>query len=239
MNKKNAIANRKCSALLATGVGAAVCLTGGTQAHAVNGTIAASNGGNSVFGNSTIYLFGNKATATVFFGTIVRLGAGSLSFVRTGGANISNMSASVTVNSLLPAASIAVLSNTTNKYYGMSFNDSGTKYGWVEVISYASNTLTLNAWSYNGSGGTIKTLSDSVTTGRLALADGAEKLHWSNDNEDGVARYEVQSQDDSGNWTASNSDVPGSGSYTAKVDSGKTCRLVVEMTDGSTKEIDF
>jgi hypothetical protein len=73
----------------------------------------------------------------------------------------------------------------------------------------------------------------------LVLTNGQEKLHWSNDSEDGVARYEVQSQDASGAWTAADSDVPGSGSYSTKIDSGKTCRLVVEMTDGPTKEIAF
>jgi hypothetical protein len=151
------------------------------------------------------------------------------------------LSSGVTVSAGLGAFQSAALnpSGVSNKYYAMSFNDSGTKYGWVHVVSSTGNILIMDLWSYNAAGGTIKTLSDSVTTSRLALTGGKEKLHWSNDNEDGVARYEVQSKDASGAWQAADSDVPGSSSYSAKIDSGKTCRLVVEMTDGSTKEIDF
>ena len=65
------------------------------------------------------------------------------------------------------------------------------------------------------------------------------KLHWTNDNEDGVARYEVQAKDGAGEWAAVDSDVPGEGSYAAKVSADAVCRLVVENIDGSTDEIDF
>jgi hypothetical protein len=240
MSKKQRTKNRKCSALLAAGVGAAVCMTGGSPAHAVNGLVSATNGTSVFNGVTSIYLFGFKAAALLISPTMVDVG-GSLSFVENGTGKFLNRFSSVTISSgLYFGGGVASLSSTSNTYIGMSFNDGGTKYGWVRVVDYTNPTLTISNWSYNNSvGGSIKTLSDSVTTSRLALSDGKEKLHWSNDNEDGVARYEVQSKDATGAWQAADSDVPGSGSYSAKVDSGKICRLVVEMTDGSTKEIAF
>ena len=65
MSKKKRIANRKCSALLAAGTGAAVCLTGG-GVHATNGMVSASNGATSVIGaaagtvSTTFNLFNSK-----------------------------------------------------------------------------------------------------------------------------------------------------------------------------------
>jgi hypothetical protein len=250
MSTRKRIANKKCSALLAAGTGAAVCLTGG-GVHAVNGNISASNGANSTFatgasGSTLVNLFGSKAT--MFVDQLSSIPSAKF-FTASGGFlairnNIGSAAwpASVTVGSTLGTATLfATVQNTiADKYLALSFVDTGTKYGWVHIVSCGNPSgLQIDLWSYNGAGGTIKTLSDSVTTSRLALSDGKVKLHWSNDNEDGVARYEVQSQDASGAWTAADSDVPGSGSYSAKVDSGRTCRLVVEMTDGSTKEIDF
>jgi hypothetical protein len=236
-------AKRVSSALLAAGTGAAVCLTGGSPAHAANGNILSSNA-TSIFGTFTNFnLFSSKATAYKIIDTLGDGGGGaSLSIAYTGGFYASTFSTGVSITSGLSWAFSAFLQSITNKYYGLRFDDSGTtKYGWLHVVDYNAGTdvLQVDTWAYNTLGNSISTLSDSVTTSRLALTDGQEKLHWSNDNEDGVARYEVQSQDASGQWQAADSDVPGSGSYSAKIDSGKTCRLVVEMTDGSTKEIDF
>jgi hypothetical protein len=257
MSKKQRINNRKCSALLAAGTGAAVCLTGGSPAHAVNGMVSASNAGNSTFavGSSVLdyaNVFGSKASFPIYqfttqalhknLGPVLGHPSTFLTFRTTGTGSVATWSASVTIGSMLgsPDSVARALNGTTNKYIAAQFPDSGTKYGWIHVVgSTYLGGIQLDVWSYNNSGGTIKTLSESVSTSRLALTDGQEKLHWSNDNEDGVARYEVQSKDALGSWQAADSDVPGSGSYSAKVDSGKTCRLVVEMTDGTTKEIDF
>lgn len=180
------------------------------------------------------------------FGLIATVGIGYL-YQNVGSAKFHNaatavlpLNSGVSVSAGLNFANTVGTLGATNKYFAFSFEDSGTKFGWVHVIDATDiGFLRIDTWAYNTLGNPIKTLSDSVTTSRLALTDGKEKLHWSNDNEDGVARYELQSQDASGAWQAAGSDVPGSGSYSAKVDSGKTCRLVVEMTDGSTKEIDF
>jgi hypothetical protein len=227
----------------------AVCLNGGT-AHAVNGMVSASNGTSSFSVTSfstlsTFKLFGSKVSVQLSyagFSTAYLKSAGGTVRFNSSFNNVYVHSAGFTVTGGLSMGSSVINEiYVGDKYYAMSFQDSGTKLGWVHVVqTNAEGTLlVIDQWSYNGSGGTIKTLSDSVTTSRLALTGGQEKLYWSNDNEDGVARYEVQSRDASGAWQAADSDVPGSGSYSAKVDSGKTCRLVVEMTDGSTKKVDF
>jgi len=246
--KKQRIKTRKSSALLAAGTGIAVCLTGGTAAHAVNGLVSISNGGNSAFYNSSFNLFGSKVLVaiTAFVPMELLLLAGSAGVAAYTGTPTSStiriLPAGVSITSGLFFTGGGFIHDATDKYYGMRFNDSGLKYGWVHVVSATTpsgDTTVLDTWSYNGSGGAIKTLSDSVTTSRLALSDGKEKLYWSNDNESGVARYEVRTKDDAGNWTATDSDVPGSGSYSTKVANGAMCRLVIEMTDGSAKEVDF
>ncbi len=253
--KNKRTSKRKCSALLAAGAGAAVCLTGGAgHATIQSGSITGSNT-KATFVRGTIKIFGSQASfymassfysmgATAWFPARLRA-AGYLGTAKfpTAGNDIMDLATDVDLPGALNFQNDGTLkSNVSNKYVGVKFNASGIKYGW---LLYSTGTvgsghdLTLSSWGYQDDGGSIKTLSDSITTRRLALSDGTAKVHWANSNEDGVARYEVQTQDASGQWQAIDSDVPGDGSYDAKIDAGAECRLVVENVDGETREVAF
>ena len=125
-----------------------------------------------------------------------------------------------------------------DKYIKIRFNDGTQYYGWSQ-FQLSGNTFLFGAWSYAPEGSNIPTLADSVTAQKLGLADGREKLVWSNANEDGVARYEVQAKDASGAWNAVSSEAPGAGMYSMAAPKGAQCRVVVEKVDGSTEHIAF
>ena len=99
--------------------------------------------------------------------------------------------------------------------------------------------MTLDQWGYENTGASIHTLAGSVTARKLGLADGREKLVWSNANEEGVARYEVQTKDAAGQWHAVSSEAPGAGMYSMAVPAGAECRVVVEKVDGTAEHIAF
>ncbi len=246
---------RKCSALLAAGAGAAVCLSGGAgHATIQSGTITGSNT-KATFIRGTIKIFGSQASFYMnssfysmgisgFFPAWIDAGGylGTAKFPRAG-TNVMDLAGDVDLPGALNFQDDGVLkSSVSNKYLGVRFNASGTKYGWLVYSTGAvgsGHDLALSSWGYQDDGGSIKTLSDSVSTHKLALSGSSTKLHWTNDNEDGVARYEVQTQDASGEWQAIDSDTPGEGVYAAKVDSDAQCRLVVEKVDGTTEEVKF
>jgi hypothetical protein len=131
----------------------------------------------------------------------------------------------------------------STKYFGVSFPVSLTAYdyGWVGVTSTSANgmSISFNKWAYDNTGAPIMTLADTVTTRKMTLSDGRVKLHWTNANEDGIARYEVQTKDASGAWKAVDSDAPGVGKYGATVAKDAQCKIVVEKVDGTTEEVAF
>ncbi len=247
--KAKHLRHRKCSVLLAAGAGAAVCLS---QPHAAvsSGSIDNSFGKSVPFGvfndelNISVYTFTssliglqltNGTSNTAFFHGD---GGGSNTVIfQAADADVSGLAfATQTVN--IPYGVPA------SPYLGIKFTIDGVGgtyyYGWIEITNATASKLHVGDWGWNNSPGTnIKTLSDSLTTTKLPVASGLTRLHWTNDNEDGVARYEVQAKDASGEWQAIDSDTPGEGRYTAKVDRDAQCRLVVEMVDGTTEEAEF
>ena len=276
--KTKKLRNRKCSAVLAAGAGAAMCLgsgefAGNADAAVVTGLFKDSNAGGTATGtewkdapNFTAQAF-NNANAT----WLASLGGGKI-YIGGGGGGTSKQAKGVvggtyvqvngggggahalldpgiTVNSGMNWLTSVFMttgtffSGSTEKYYGVRFTtNSGTNwfYGWWHMRYIAASKVQVRAWGYqNTADASILTLADSVTTSKLDLTDGQVKLHWTNSNEDGVARYEVQAKDASGEWQAVDSDAPGEGAYAAKVDGDGAYRLVVERVDGETEEVEF
>ena len=246
---------RKSSALLAAGAGAAVCITGGgAQAAFVMGSISVSNGGTTSFAIDDFLhaQSGNWSWHLVDWGGPIGFSTGN--FARINGTNTFSAyavqhSAGVTVNSAMPFGfedRMKVAGNISDKYFAVRSGDfmmgGPYYYGWLHVVSSngTGTTIQIDQWGYESSQDTpCKTLADSVKAQKLGLADGREKLVWSNANEDGVARYEVQAKDASGAWNAVSSEAPGAGMYSSAVPKGSECRVVVEKVDGTTENIAF
>lgn len=242
---------RKCSAALAAGAGVAVCLTGGgpVQAVFISGSIAGTNAGVTVFAPAdSVFAFGSLARWY-----LNNAGGGRISFswfsdpgVLNGtgvGSYAAAHGAGITVSAGMPNGFhnlCWVPSSLSDKYFAVQFL-SGTRYGWLHVVSSnaAGGSITIDKWGYENTGGTCKTLLDSVATQTLRLSDGRVQLHWTNANEDGVARYEVQAKDASGAWQALGSEAPGDGHYAAVAAANSECRLIVEKVDGTTADIGF
>ncbi len=254
--------NRKCSAILAAGAGAAVCLTGGTgHAAVVTDSIAGSNAGISSFSGTSVFGDNGKSIIKAFDSQVswkLRTSApgarfswynnfpqiNGVSAASVDGCLLADLNADVTVSASMAnqfGQNRKVPASVSDKYMAVRFRVSSLYYhGWIHIVTGGNNNITLDTWGYQSTvEGSIKTLSDSVTTRKLALSDGQTKLHWTNENEDGVARYEVQAKDAAGQWQAVDSNTPGDGAYAAKVDSDAECRLVVERVDGDTEEIAF
>ena len=224
--------SKKCSVMLAAGMGAAVCLSG-TPALAVSGL-----DGNDIPFNMKHSEFSGKISLFNSTGTwLAKAGGNNTGFARTGvylqtyntGVNceVGSFATSVKLNSVGP-----------DRYIKIRFNDGTQYYGWSQ-FQVSGSTFLFGAWSYAPVGSGIKTLSSSVSASKLGLSDGRTKLLWSNTNEDGIARYETQTKDASGAWTTVSSDAAGAGSYSATVPAGVACRIVVEKVDGATEEIGF
>ena len=237
--RAESFAGRKCSAVLAAGMGAAVCLTG-SEVLAVSGT-----NGPDILPGSTVAEFGGKIFFSNKFGggvLIVRGGHGT-AVAGNGGSKLKTYAAgaacSVASSWIGYNASVAASLGGSGKYIKVKFTESATtKYGWLEFTRLGASFV-IGAWSYNNAGEAIKTLAESITTTKLALADGRVKLHWANANEDGVARYEVQAKGSDGVWSTVDSSAPGNAAYSTNVPQGCTCRLVVEQVDGTTHEVNF
>ncbi len=252
--KTKRLARRECSAILVAGAGAAVCLTGGGAAHAVSGSINASNG-RVTFDTSTyrtFKVFASKASFYIYTSSSMDIepAGTNTTEVLMYGTDVRKFAAGVLINSGIGGVwgggqtspphqgHGTLLPPVSDKYFAVRFTSGGLQHGWVHVVTASDTSIQLDTWGYDGDGN-ITTLSDSLTTRKLPLADGRVKVHWSNANEDGVARYEVQAKDASGEWQAVDSVPPGEGAYAAKVDSGAECRLVVEKVDGETEEVEF
>lgn len=245
---------RKCSPALLAATGAAMCITGGGLARATTGTIKASNAGQSVFGSGDRPdAFGSLAEwwlattgGIVYFSERPSIGRpflnGTLTF---GQCDLVFHSAGVMISAGMPHGfnDIRLLvPNVSDKYIAVNFRvGTDERYGWVHVVSTnaSATQITMDKWGYNASGGTIETLDESVTVKKLALSGGQVKLHWTNANEQGVARYAVEAQREDGTWAEVDSDTPGAGSYATKVEEGGACRLSVERVDGTTERIAF
>ena len=252
--------SRKCSAVLAAGTGVAVCLSGGGTAHgAIQTGPLRLNAFNGV--TATTFVSGNQ-----IYAFSVSAGRGRIQLNDSGGklragfvgsSILMNDTVAGTYAAMHPAGvtESAGLANgfdnlnklptgagSDDKYLAVYFKLNGATfhYAWIHVISCSTTTLTADTWGYEDTpDGSIKTLADSITTRRLALAGGHMKLHWSNKNEDGVSRYEVQTKDSSGEWQAIDADTPGDGRYATKVTGGTDYRLMVEKVDGTTETVDF
>ncbi len=259
--KSTSSSKRKCSAVLAAGAGVAVCVTGGGAVYAATGNIAASNGGNALFpAGVNMKAFGSLASFNVqIFGGKVAMICVTMTlgdpFLGTPGVNPVTVAIPAPYVRMLNAG-VAVSAGLVNgfhydgyipagvadgKYIGVTFEvGPNTRYGWIHVVSATLTNVTFDKWGSNTlDANVINTLSDSVTMRKLDLSDGRAKLHWANTNEDGVARYEVQTKDASGAWRAVDSSAPGESRYSATVAKDATCRLVVEMVDGKTHEATF
>lgn len=243
------IHGRKCSPLLAIAAGASICLSG-EVADAVNGNIAASNGGDTSFTAHRygIKLFGSRAT----FDLVTGPGGGYFSNPKhalrpvfestTVSKQMVHFNAGVQISTLAGFFTWGYIRKSqSNNYIPMRFDNGGTRYGWVHCISTSSDgkKMRLDTWSFNGTGGGIKTLDESITPKKLALSDGRLKLNWSNTNEAGVARYEVQAKGADGAWAAVDGATPGEGSYAATVRGAGEYRLLVESSDGSSRTVAF
>ena len=223
---------KKCSALLAAGAGAAVCLSGG-PAQAISGltgpilasmSSAPAFSGAIVLGNAMgVYFGGNGPYSTQV--------AVSGPMVATYGPGINCETGTFTQGAQAPAGG-------PDRFVKIRFNNGTQYYGWTQFTNNAG-VFELGAWSYMPVGAGIPTLADSVKAQKLGLADGREKLVWSNANEEGVARYEVQAKDAAGVWSAVSSEVPGAGMYSIAVPKGGECRVVLEKVDGTTEGIAF
>lgn len=255
--KSKRLSTRKCSALFAASTGIAVCLTGGgAQAAKVTGTIVDTNSAKSVFSGGILYAFGRNAkwllTSAGGSGRLLfslYAGAGGTA-KENGTANAAHVlfaahNAGVVVKGTMANGFYDYMrfpSSVASKYVAVQFESGGHAcYGWLEVKSTnASGTnIKLGKWGYENTGASIKTLADSVTTQKLSLSNGKVKLHWSNKNEENVARYEVQTKDASGEWKSVDSLVPGEGRYASMVAAGAESRLVVEKVDGGQEVANF
>ncbi len=236
---------RKCSVMLAAGMGAAVCLTSSSAKAA---KISGADGNDISFLN----------TATEFGGKIMILNrdvhfpeefyfwprgskdtrfAGSWDSICTYHEGSSCKTAIEWLRTGWPRM------GGPDRFIKVRFNEGGLKYGWIQYQKVGTGdetTFVMGAWAYeNNVDGAIKTLAGSIEANTLFLSDGTTKLIWSNANEDGVSRYEAQMKNASGAWTTVSSDAAGAGSYSATVPAGSTCRIVVEKVDGAVEEIGF
>ena len=256
---------RKCSALLAAGTGAAVCISGGgAQAAMSTGLFRDSNTGGTATGASdwkftppfmSARAFGIPFTlwgASEYIpGYLFIAGLQTSSVImeiagQTGGF-VSLLDAGNVVDSALNWHSYVriptsfTFDGSSEKYFAVRFSgDSGTNwyYAWWRITYLSSIHVQVRNWGYQTDENTAtQTLADSVTARKLGLSDGREKLVWSNANEEGVARYEVQVKDASGAWNAVSSEAPGAGMYSIAVPAGAECRVVVEKVDGSVENI--
>ncbi len=259
--KAKKLTDRKCSAILAAGAGVAVCLSSG-EASAVQGTLTGTKANfTAVYTTTTnhagtIVLNLSGAPEVKFEVVSYYWSASSQTFVlnataantvraeRTGAGKLELFSVGDSI-SLGDFGNPGVGCDADNlplgaKKYVVYYFGNPKKYGWMEVTASGANNISIGQWSFESNvGDGIKTLAGSITTHKLALSGSSTKLHWTNDNEDGVARYEVQAKDASGEWQAVDSDTPGEGHYAAKVDNDAQCRLVVEKVDGTTEEVEF
>lgn len=234
------------SPIHAAAAGVAVCLSAGT-AQGVSGNVAASNGA-TVFAavpsaNAPFKLFGSLANLKVeIYNSVTPYlsNATALPAIASAGGYVNHVGAGVNVSPMGFYGFVKMRASQANNYIGVHFSTAPVKFGWVHCVSTSSNgrQLQIDTWSYNASGGGIKTLGESISAKQIALTDGRAKLSWSNANEAGVARYEVQAKGADGAWAAMDSSTPGDGSYCATFKAG-AYRLLVENSDGSAREIAF
>ena len=247
---------RKCAATLAAAAGAAICLSAPT-AMATSGSFKDTNTNLSVVQTQGFWrLFGSKVRFYVFTSsTRIQIqkvpltnGGASFLFNETAFPYVKLHNAGVTVSPGMAgtfSGFASISTNQSDKYIACTFLDGGvTRNAWIHIISSApgGDSVTIHEWSYNDSldgSGTIKTLSSAIVTKKLALTDGTVKLLWTNKNEDGVARYQIQAKDADGSWRAVDSDAAGDGRYSVKTAPADAYRLVVETIDGATEEVAF
>ena len=243
---------RKCAPLLGATAGLAVCLSSGGMAFAATGAIGASNGGQTNFVRpNTFNAFNSLAKFSIngpdfVVRNIYGLTTGTPVINQASTTYLRTVNAGVVVSSGMPGGFNSFVrnrNNVANKFMSVKFNAGGVRFGWIHIVSIDGNgaNLQINQWGYNSTtvGGSIKTLSDSLTARKFDLADGKVKLHWTNSNEDGVSRYEVQAKDAEGEWQAVDSDTPGDGRYTLKTENEGDYRLMVEKIDGTSETVDF
>ena len=224
---------KKCSALLAASAGAAVCLSGG-PAFAVSGTT-----GPTIAPMAYAPMFGGAIVMANYVG--VMLGGYTLTNsiqVALVGTYVATYGPGVDCATGVFANYGKALPGGPDRFIKIKFNNGTQYYGWSQFTKTGTN-YEFGAWSYDAEGNNIWTLADSVTASKLGLSDGREKLVWSNANEEGVARYEVQAKDASGAWHAVSSEAPGAGMYSVAVPAGSECRVVVEKVDGTAENIGF
>ncbi len=255
--------DRKCSAILAAGAGVAVCLSSG-EANAVLGTLTGTKANFTAVHTTTsnhagTIVLNEGYTPEIRFGVVYYYwGATSQSFVinatatntvraertGTGAGKLELFSLGESIG-LGDFGNPGVGCDADNlplgaKKYVVYYFGNPKKYGWMEVTASGAKNISIGKWSFENSVGEgIKTLAGSITARKLALSGNGAKLYWSNDNEDGVARYEVQAKDVAGEWQAVDSDTPGQGRYGATVAGEAEYRLVVERIDGTTEEATF
>jgi hypothetical protein len=235
--------SRKCSPFLAAGLGAAICLTGG-GAWAGSGTIKQSNAG-SIFSNSSSFsVFSHR------FRLHVNTNLVGLALTQVGndgsiGASTAQAAylhdAGVTVDAGMNFETYAyVLSGQAdNKYLAITF-DAPRNFGWVQVVTSDSSSITISNWGFNDTaGGSIKTVSDRPFLTKLPLSGGTSLLSWGQLDEQGVARYEVQQAVPGDAWVAVHAEQPGAQQYQFVPFGESACRLVVERVDGTTEAMGF
>ncbi len=241
------------SVLLTTAAGVAACLAT-TDADAAtrlgivkkNGAVVTS--GNAQFAYGNILSLCDAAGAAVkakfrFNGvSFTHVTFLSYAYVAVGGLATANLRTFSAGQTLPLAGSPAYVgfgfwpTNVDGYYFAVRIGAAAPyTYGWVHVVSSTKDGLpvTIDSWGYNDvAGQPIKTLAESVKTKRLTLSDGSVRLHWSNDNEEGVASYAAQVERN-GEWTTFGTWPKGEGRYSVKSpETSARCRLVVESIDG-------
>ena len=249
MSKKINSLSRTSSAALAAGTGAVMCLSATEAMGAfVFGNITSSTQNITQSPNETMYAFEKMARWKLktylerpyFLGS-----AGNAAHFKCLDSYAVALNAGVTVSGVTGFGSVAFIPEKVDgKYFAVMFAYGGgcgpARYGWLHVVSYNAEAkqLKIDKWGYEDTGASIKTLSDSVKTTRLALSDGLVSLRWANPAEDGVASYAIQAQKD-GKWVTVDTFAPGAGNYSAKVKGDAVCRLVAERVDGGTDTFAF
>jgi hypothetical protein len=246
-----ALESRQCSPVLALATGAAICL-GAVPAGAaiVTGTLTQTdfaNGETAKVFDSKVSLFWKYYYFSPGVGVLVLdpLGPNSALVRANGFGGIDFRPAGSYLGpGVYPVqnVSVQVQEDVTDEYISIKFQQSGqTHFGWVHVINsdLGLESIQLDKWGYENAANTsLLTLAPSCATRHLSLANGSSKLCWTNANEQGVSRYEVQQKDAAGKWQSVSTEVPNGGQYSFSAKSG-TYRLLVEKLDGSSEVLSF
>ena len=252
MNHDSTYVTRKCGPVAGAFAGAALCISAVPVSNAAvqSGNITGSNPASVFTFNTTntfaINLFSSRAQMSIIrqpgAPLFVQSAGGSLAF-NSAGPYVAALNSGVTVSGAMAGGfdiNGYVFDNLSGKFLAVGFSDGGNRFGWVRITTPGDqSSFSADLWGFEDTGATIRTADETVSTKVLALSSGKTRLTWTNANEEGVSRYEVQAKGTDGAWSAVDSDTPGAGTYATTLPGDREYRLVLELTDGETTEVDF